>query len=466
MCQLNFEKAFRTILLFVFILLVTPSNALSAIIKGKVLDKTNKPFNNVSILTVINDADGDQIVMKHKVNKKGNYVIDVNFTGYMQIVVGIDSVDKLLIPMFIERKKNYELNMKLPHTKYPYISFDKVDFTSKNAEFLSNIKILNEVMNSADLLTVYYNGCVLRNDTTGYEKNITGELSRIAQYYRTVKDMGYKYVIGLNYINSFHVIKPISTNFHLIDNEIVQDYLKNFNYSTSYLHSFPINFDNFADILPNGYFNQYLTDISTKSTSKFLKYEVLGQATAYYFDIKNDKETSKKFYYRLQNEYPNTKVAFLAKLKYDPNKKIQVDNILPLFSIQSQDDENVNFDNEYFEGKYLLIHFWTTESKESIDEINNLTSAMSMFYDDNFEILSISFDKDWKDVVKYRLNGAAMKWNHSWESKGFESAIANDFELYKIPYYILVSPTGKILAIDDILRGKNLINILNKYLSK
>jgi peroxiredoxin len=184
-----------------------------------------------------------------------------------------------------------------------------------------------------------------------------------------------------------------------------------------------------------------------------------------YYDVKDDRKNSAVFYKKLEELFPESEPFIYVKLKYDPDKKIQVGLQLPEFTLKSFEEEII-YDNKYFNGKYLLLYFWNTTS-EGIDvQISTLTTAITNFLDDNFEILSVSLDESWQNVVEYRLKQYPMRWNHSFEEYSFNSGVVKTFEVYKIPYLILVSPDGKILAIDDSLQGNKLIPTLTKFIKK
>ena len=462
MKKTNLMPMLKSIFLLAIITSLTFNNLSAAVIKGKILDKENKPFQNAGLITVVNNLDGSQEIKVHTVDNNGDYSISVNHTGFMQIVFGIDTVDKFLIPMFVNNNQNYSLDMKLPHTQHPYIDFREVTLNSTTPNFVENIRMLFDIFNSIDHIDMYHRGLNHTNDTADFGSKIKNEAKSIIEKYKQTKDIGTKFVIGTCYINVLNFIKD-ANNPELISQVLIQDYLTNFNHNTEYLHSFAINYDNIADLFPEGFSSEYLTNISKKNNSPFVRSEVLAQAIIYYFDKKNDRENGEKFYYRLQNEYPDSEVAFYASLKYDPNKKIQVGKQLPQFIVQSQDDQSLKFNNKYFENKYLFIHFWATQSEESIFEINELNRAMHTFGDKNFEIMSISLDKDWQSVIEYRNNRIPMLWRHGWEPNGGDGILAKTFELYKIPFGILVSPDGKILELDNTLQGRRIMQTLSKY---
>ncbi|MDR0927756.1 MAG: thioredoxin family protein [Ignavibacteria bacterium] len=455
-------KEYITTIILILVAAQIYSNA--ATIKGRILDLQNKPFVNAGIISVCTMPDGSQEIKRYPVDKKGNYNIKIDYNGFMQLIFGVDTVDKLAIPLFLNAKDNIRLDMKMPHTKFPYVPLDSVIFASNIKDLPDKIMLVDSIFNSANLLSVYFRGYTNKNiDSNKFIYNIANELNNFNHYFEKIPDKDFRFITTSAYINSLECIRATG-NDSLLNRNIFQYYIDNYDFSTPYLQSMIINFDNIAAFMPDEYYSEYLQNLAIKHSSKFIRSEVLASAVAYYFDIKKDKNNSAIFYNQLYSQFPTSETTYIASLKYDPKKNIQVGKQLPPFNIQSAEDKTIHFSKEFFVGKFLLLHFWNTETDGIYDYINNIAVARDKFFDDNIEFLSISFDDDPRKLTNFRLHSLPMKWFHSIDTKGMKSNTANVFEIYKTPFLMLISPDGTILALDDDLRGNKLIPTITKFL--
>jgi len=96
-------------------------------------------------------------------------------------------------------------------------------------------------------------------------------------------------------------------------------------------------------------------------------------------------------------------------------------------------------------GKYVLIDFWASWCPDCIREIPELLKTHQEFKDKNFEILGVSFDKEfepWANAVKkYQLN-----WKHISDLQSWANAAGQLYGVKAIPQNILVDPNGIIIA--------------------
>ena len=174
----------------------------------------------------------------------------------------------------------------------------------------------------------------------------------------------------------------------------------------------------------------------------------------------------KKVYDQAMIESNGTFYSMMFEDLYNPDKKIEVGKSVPQFEIESIDDSKKVISNNSLLGKYYLIDFWATWCKPCMEEMSSLHIAFEKFKDvKGFTIISLSLDKDLNKVIEHRKNSNfSMPWNHGYIKDGIKSAISKQFEVKSIPRVILVDDKGKIVALDNNLRGSNLEEILTKYL--
>jgi len=105
-------------------------------------------------------------------------------------------------------------------------------------------------------------------------------------------------------------------------------------------------------------------------------------------------------------------------------------------------DENEDIKNlvEYL-GKYLLLDFWSIGCGPCIMALPEM-KEISEIYHDKLTIISISLDTEnwWKKA----MNEHDMPWVNIRDPKSIDG-LATDYGVRSIPYYIMISPEGKVV---------------------
>ena len=96
----------------------------------------------------------------------------------------------------------------------------------------------------------------------------------------------------------------------------------------------------------------------------------------------------------------------------------------------------------------------------------HLHKAYDRFKDHGLIILGLSLNRKPEDVEMFRDEKWTMPWLHSLVEGGFESPLAESFDVWTIPKLILVGPDGTILATDSELRGDRLEATLARHLGE
>lgn len=113
------------------------------------------------------------------------------------------------------------------------------------------------------------------------------------------------------------------------------------------------------------------------------------------------------------------------------------------------------------EERYILLHFWASWSKPSMDELPYLEEALEKFGDQSFTLLMISLDQersDWLNAAE-KIPGA----RHVSKLARWETPSVDLYGVERIPANFLVGPGGSILERD--LFGDELLQKLENYLN-
>jgi thiol-disulfide isomerase/thioredoxin len=191
-----------------------------------------------------------------------------------------------------------------------------------------------------------------------------------------------------------------------------------------------------------------------------VKSELLG---CQYEDAENkkDENSARQLASRILKEFPQTNTAKIIKDKY---YGIIPGKIIPEYQIPSLTKNGETISKKSMLGKIYLIDFWATWCGPCLSEMPYLHDAYIKYSSKGLEILSIAFDQK-DNVEKFRSEKWRLPWLNSVVEDGFSSQIAKSFSISGIPKPILVSKDGKIIAVDEELRGDKLNKTLEKYIN-
>jgi thiol-disulfide isomerase/thioredoxin len=114
-------------------------------------------------------------------------------------------------------------------------------------------------------------------------------------------------------------------------------------------------------------------------------------------------------------------------------------------------------------GKYVLLTFWSIESKDCIAENLQLKEPYRKYHSKGFEIYQIDLDKEesaWRTEVKFD----ELPWINTREDDTDNPKFARLFNVKSLPANYLFDPKGAIVAIN--LHGNNLQIKLNQLFNK
>lgn len=148
------------------------------------------------------------------------------------------------------------------------------------------------------------------------------------------------------------------------------------------------------------------------------------------------------------------------------SEKMQVGKYAPYFTLSNAKGERISRSSEAFKKKNLLICFWASWGDSISNQRNNKElKELYQKYKKNkhLGILGVSFDMEkqqWTEAVERD----SLDWEQVYSPEGLNSEIANQYCIYRLPYNILLSPEGKIIAKD--LQGEELKEQVAKAIEK
>ncbi len=117
-----------------------------------------------------------------------------------------------------------------------------------------------------------------------------------------------------------------------------------------------------------------------------------------------------------------------------------------------------------FRGKFVLVDFWASWCGPCRAEMKNLLPIYDELKRDDLEFISVSLDrqeKDWRRMLEVERLPWVMLWNKEGFVIGDEpNTIQKMYGFYGIPFIVLISKEGKILA--RTLRGEQVKEVILK----
>lgn len=133
--------------------------------------------------------------------------------------------------------------------------------------------------------------------------------------------------------------------------------------------------------------------------------------------------------------------VFFLSLKNPDNYGVEVNHKAPPVK-----GENILTGKSYNlrTGQYTLIDFWGTWCGPCVQSIPDLKKINEIYKSKGLQIVSIASD-DSKKVVQQFLNKNGITWINLFENRN-QSNIVRQYAVHSYPTYILIDPSGKIIA--------------------
>ena len=145
----------------------------------------------------------------------------------------------------------------------------------------------------------------------------------------------------------------------------------------------------------------------------------------------------------LTKTYPTSVYVTLFHSKTESMRKLAIGAMAPEIALPDTSGAMVSLSS--LRGKYVLIDFWASWCGPCKESLPGLVKIYDKYKDKNFTVFSVSLDKfkpEWEAAIKH-FN---LTWTQVSELKYWSSKVVSQYNFDGIPYSVLVSPEGKILA--------------------
>jgi thiol-disulfide isomerase/thioredoxin len=124
-------------------------------------------------------------------------------------------------------------------------------------------------------------------------------------------------------------------------------------------------------------------------------------------------------------------------------RAFMVGGVAPDFSQQTPEGETLNLSD--LRGKVVLVDFWASWCGPCRRENPNVVRLYEEYADRGFEILGVSLDRQ-RDRWLKAIEDDGLEWKHVSDLKGWQNAVAQQYNISAIPHTILLDAEGRIIA--------------------
>ncbi len=139
-------------------------------------------------------------------------------------------------------------------------------------------------------------------------------------------------------------------------------------------------------------------------------------------------------------------IASCKKNETESDERLKTGNKAPDFTLPDVNNNNVSLSD--YKGQLVLIEFWASWCSYCQAENPVLVMLYNAYKNKGFKILGVSLDTDknkWIDGIENENLG----YDHVSDLKGFDSPVADMYEVGSIPQMFLLDEKGIILLITN-----------------
>jgi thiol-disulfide isomerase/thioredoxin len=144
---------------------------------------------------------------------------------------------------------------------------------------------------------------------------------------------------------------------------------------------------------------------------------------------------------QLANSITQYKQQFDLQNKQD--QQLGDGKVMPDIKLKNPEGKEIALSS--LKGKLVLIDFWASWCGPCRKENPNVVRLYNAYKNKGFEIYSVSLDEE-KDKWVKAIEKDGLNWIHVSDLGGWSSSVCSQFNISSIPFTILVSKDGKIIA--------------------
>lgn len=205
----------------------------------------------------------------------------------------------------------------------------------------------------------------------------------------------------------------------------------------------------------------YLDRMIADHPDSLVKAEALTAAAGF-----SDWARRNDYYVRFTREFPGHPNADFLNAQFAPNRVWRVGAAVPEFRFPSVDDPAVVYTPAALAGRAYLLDFWATWCGPCIADMPDLHAAHDSLAAEGVEFLSVSLDATADTVRGFRRGEWKMPWLHAIAAGGWSNEQMRQLEILFVPRLILVGSDGKVLAVDEGLRGMGMVPTVRRVLAE
>jgi len=120
-------------------------------------------------------------------------------------------------------------------------------------------------------------------------------------------------------------------------------------------------------------------------------------------------------------------------------------NRIPEIALPNQNGDTISLNA--VQAKYILLSFWASWSKESINKNLELLGLYKAYHQKGFEIYQVSLDTKKENWIN-SINFDQLPWINVIDTNGRTSYYARIYNVQKIPASFLINPEGEIVMVN------------------
>ena len=401
---------------------------------------------------------GDLITFREKtiarstVDSSGKYqlIFDLPKTQYIVL-----SIDFHRVELFLEPSRTYYINI----APMNYNDLKEVNplIQSQNLEVEFQQYDPNELNSLVKNFDILYNNFLLKNFNALYRDRDKSKIDTFrVQIVTSFLDVSNSYFA--NYIK-----------YKIAGLEQVSQTLNQAQLGKKYFADSPILYENleYMDFFTQ-YFTKYIT--ATSKAVKYTDYNTILNSTASYEKmmkalkadtiLKKDQLRELVMLKELMEMYNTSgynKANILSLLKtvstqsaFPENRQVAENIIIvltnlkpgsdaPDFSLQDRDHNLVSLKS--LNGKPVVLNFWTTYCLGCVTEMDYMKPLYDK-YKENITFVSISADKDYRQMINYISNKKDFVWNFL--HIGDDVELLKEYDVRSYPLFVILDKEGKI----------------------